>query len=74
MCGRVPNIRFNVAKMLQNFIPIVDSTVSKQLFARFAKKPTLGNHISANSVHSPLVLNSMEQGLVWEGISRTISS
>lgn len=26
--GRVPNIRFNVAKMLQSFIPIVEPTVS----------------------------------------------
>ena len=25
---RVPNIKFNVAKMLQSMIPIVDSTVS----------------------------------------------
>jgi hypothetical protein len=29
--GRVPNIKFNVAKMLQSMIPIVDSTVSSRL-------------------------------------------
>lgn len=49
-CLRVPNIRFNVAKMLQSIIPVVDSTVSGEPVPSIMfKSPQRGGCCSENA-------------------------